>query len=118
MAAIKADKKLTLHDCTKADLIWIINRVLQMTTLQNADHYINRALSDLRFEKERKAIDEAEKISEQSRQKWQEYIDILAPYDGKPIKDIPLDVLKRAQMVYDEALVLDRKWSKCMGLEG
>lgn len=111
-------KELSLGDCTKADLIWIIKRVLQMTTLNNADYYINRALSDLSFEKEKKTIDEAEKIAEQSKQKWQEYIDILAPYDGKPIRDIPLDVLERAARVYDEALALDEKWTKKMGLEG
>lgn len=115
---MKPHKKLTLHDCTKADLIWIINRVLQMTTLNNADYYINRALSDLGFEKEKKEIDKAEQIADQSKQKWDEYIAILAQCDGKPIKDIPLDVLTRAQRVYDEALALDKKWIKLMGLEG
>lgn len=37
---MKPHKKMTLNDCTKADLIWIINRVLQMTTLNKADYYI------------------------------------------------------------------------------
>lgn len=114
---MKTNKRLVLQDCTKADLIWIINRVLQMTTFNNADYYINRALSDLRYEKENKEIDEAEKIAEQSRKKWDEYLAILAPYDGKPIKDIPLDVLTRAQSVYEEAIELDKKWNKIMRLE-
>ena len=114
---MKPHKKLTLNDCTKADLIWIINRVLQMTTLNKADYYINRALSDLSFEKENKAFNEAEKVNNQCKQKWDEYIAILAPYDGKPIKDIPLDVLHRAQVVYDEAVALDKKWTKLLGLE-
>ena len=111
-------EKLTLNDCTKADLIWVINRALQMASFGKGDYYIRRALSDLAYEKERKALDESEKIAEQSRHKWQEYTDILAPYDGKPIKDIPLDVLTRAQNVYDEAIALDKKWSKIMRLEG
>ena len=42
MSELKPSKKLTLHDCTKADLIWIINRVLQMTTLNNADYYMDK----------------------------------------------------------------------------
>jgi len=109
-------KKLTLHDCTKADLIWIIHRVLQMTSFNNHDHYINRALSDLSYEKEKKMLDEAQRISDQSKQKWDEYIAILSPYDGKPIKDIPVDVLNRAASAYNEALVLDKKWTKMMGL--
>ena len=111
-------KKLTLHDCTKADLIWIINRVLQMTTFNNFDHYINRALSDLSYEKEKKAIDQAGQIANQAKQKWDEYIAILTPYDGKPIKDIPLDVLVEAQRVYEEALALDKKWEQNHGMWG
>ena len=114
---MKTNKRLVLQDCTKSDLIWIINRVLQMTTFNKDDYYINRALSDLRYEKENKAIDEAEKIAEQSRKKWDEYLAILVPYDGKPFKDIPLDVLTRAQSVYDEAIALDKKWIKIMRLE-
>lgn len=111
-------KRLTLQDCTKSDLIWIINRVLHMTAFNNAAYYINRALSDLSFEKEKQAFDEANKIAEQSKRKWDEYIAILALYDGKPIKDIPLDVLGKAQNVYKEALVLDKKWNKLMGIVG
>ena len=109
--------KLTLQKCTKEDLIWIINRVLQMTTLNNADYYIRRALSDLNYEKEKKKYAEAEKCGQRSSAKWQEYIDLLKPYDGKPIKDIPLDILVRAQKVYEEAIVLDKKWNKLMGVE-
>lgn len=108
---MKPHKKLTLNDCTKADLIWIVKRILQMTTLNNADYYMNRALSELAFEKERKDLEEAEKVAEQCRQKWQEYIDILAQFDGKKIMDIPMDVIAKAQKVYDEAIALDKKWS-------
>lgn len=115
---MKPHKKLTLNDCTKADLIWIVKRVLQMTTLNNADYYLNMALSDLAYEKKRKDFEEAEKVVEQSHQKWQEYIDILAPYDGKPIKDIPMDVLTKAQKVHDEAIALDKKWSLLLRVEG
>lgn len=115
---MKPHKKLTLNNCTKADLIWIINRVLQMTTLNKADYYIERALSELTFEKERKDLEEAEKVAEQSAQKWQEYIDILASFDGKKIMDIPMDVIAKAQKVHDEAIALDKKWSLLLGVEG
>ncbi len=114
---MKPHKKLTLNDCTKADLIWIVERVLQMTTLNNADYYLNRALSDLAYEKKRKCLEEAEKVAEQHRQKCQEYIDILAPYDGKPVTDVPMDVLTKAKKAYDESVALDKKWSLLLGLE-
>ena len=111
-------KKLTLNQCTREDLIWIINRILQRTSFNNQDYELLRALNDLEYEKEKQQIAEADRIGKQSKQKWDEYIAILAPYDGKPIKDIPLEVLTKAQRVYDEAIALDKKWSKMMGLEG
>ena len=111
-------KRLTLQDCTKEDLIWIINRVLHMVSFNNADYYIKRALSDLSFEKEKQALDEADKIAEQSKQKWDEYLDVLAPYNGTLIKDIPQNVLKKAQSAYNEAIALDKKWNKMMGIVG
>lgn len=110
-------KNLTLNKCTREDLIWIINRILQRTSFNNQDYELMRALNDLEYEKEKRQIAEADRIGDQSKQKWGEYIAILDQCDGKPIKDIPPDVLTRAQRVYDEALALDKKWSKLMGLE-
>lgn len=110
-----AKDNITLNECTKADLIWIIKRILQMTAFGSQNHYLMRALADLNYEKEKQALDDAEKIAALADQCRMEYIEILAPYDGKPIKDIPLEILDKAAEAMDTAQALDKKWNKLMG---
>ena len=52
-------KKLTLNTCTKTDLLWIINRILQRTAPFNQDYELLRALNDLAYEKEKQQIGKA-----------------------------------------------------------
>ncbi len=109
--------RITLNECTKADLRWIINRILQMTTLSNRDHYLQRALSDLWYEKEKQRIDDADKFLEVSNEKVSEYIRLMEPYEGKPLTEIPVNVRKKAIQLLKETEEADKKWRKLMGLK-
>ncbi len=60
-------------------------------------------------------IGEAKRISDYAFQKRQEYIDLLAPYEGKLLSDIPASVLEKADSAMKEAQKADRKWNKIMG---
>lgn len=111
-------KKLTLNTCTKADLLWIINRILQRTAPLNQDYELLRALNDLAYEKERRQLDKADQYGQVAYQKRQEYSDLLRPYDGTPIKDIPQEVLEKAYALLEEAAAADKKFAKLIGLEG
>ena len=82
---------MKLKDCTKAELIFVIKR-LQLYSLSDG-HYIQLALRDVEAERDRRKFDEAKRLSNYSFQKRQEYIDLLAPYDGKRLVDIPASVL-------------------------
>lgn len=104
---------MRLKDCTKDELIFVIKR-LQMYSLSDG-HYIQLALRDVGEERERKKMDEARKIADYAFQKRQEYIDLLAPYEGKPLSDIPASVLEKADSAMKEAQKADRKWNKIMG---
>lgn len=84
---------MKLKDCTKAELIFVIKR-LQLYSLSDG-HYIQLALRDVGEERERKKMDEARKAADYAFQKRQEYIDLLAPYEGKRLVDIPDSVLKK-----------------------
>lgn len=112
-----ANKKLRLKDCNKDDLIWVINRILQRTCLDNRDIELERALNDLWYEKEKERINKSEKLAEVAKQKWDEYIDILKPYDGCKLIDIPVNIVEKATKAYNDALSADKKWMKIMGLE-
>ena len=113
------NKKTTeqqLRACSKDDLIWIIKRVLLMTTLTDWDYYVSRALGDLRYEKDRRKLNKADEYADLSYKKRLEYIELLSPYDGVPFKDIPLDVLQKADKAMNEAQAADKKWNKLMGI--
>ena len=101
-------------DCTKDELIFVIKR-LQMYSLSDG-HYIQLALRDVGEERERKKMDEARKIADYAFQKRQEYIDLLAPYEGKRLVDIPDSVFKKADAAMREAKKADRRWNKIMGI--
>lgn len=109
----KAKKMPDLNKYSKEDLIWIINRMSAF----GDDWSLKEALRNLEYDKDMKRIREAEEIAEQSHKLRQEYIDLLMPYDGKSINEIPLDILEKASAAMKKAQSLDKKWNKLMGLE-
>lgn len=108
-----ADKMPNLKKYSKEDLIYIINRMSAF----GYDYGLYEAINMLKLDKDMKRINEAEKIAEQSHQLRQEYIDLLMPFDGKSINEIPLDILEKASAAMKKAQSLDKKWSKLMGVE-
>lgn len=108
---------ITLNECTKADLRWIINRILQMTAFGRGDYYLNRALGDLWYEKEKQRIDEGDKYLEISNDKLREYIRLMEPYKGKPLNEIPVNVRKKGVQLLKETEEADKKWRKSLGLK-
>ena len=96
---------MTLTSCTKEELIFVIERLQLYNPSQS--HFVQRALNDVEMRREEKKIDEAERISAYSFQKRQEYIDLLAPYEGKRLVDIPASVLKKADAAMRETQKAD-----------
>ncbi len=106
---------MTLKDCTKEELIFIIKR-LQFYSFSGGSYYVDRALRDVEYERESKRLAEAKRLSSHAAQKLQEYIDLLAPYEGKRIIDIPDSVIKKADVAMKAAQAADSKWDKLMGI--
>lgn len=109
----KTKKTPDLEKYSKEDLIWIIKRMSAF-----GDNWsLGSALRELEYTKDMERIREAEKIAKQSHKLWQEYIDLLMPYDGKSINEIPIDVLEKASAAMKQAQSLDKKWNKLMGVK-
>ncbi len=104
---------MTLKDCTKAELLWLIDWMCTHSMFRH-DLEIERALNDLEFERTRKRLDEARRLHEKSARLRRQYVELLTPYEGKPILDVPADVLDHASAILEEAQVLDKKWSRLM----
>lgn len=109
---------MTLAQCTKDDLLWLIDRILQMCCLNQREYYLARALEDLRYHKEKARIAEAEKFSKIADAKREEYLEILRPYDGKKLTEVPLSVLEKADRARAAADAAERKFVKLVGLSG
>lgn len=103
---------MTLSQCSKADLLWILKRLSI-----RCKYDIDRALIDLAYEKEKERIAEAEKYSQLAYQKHMERYDLLKPYADASVADIPRLVLKKAQALFEEAEEADKKFAKLMDLE-
>lgn len=109
-------KSLTLNDCSKADLRWLVDRLLKLaTTSENREYYLSHALDDLQFKKEMDCLHRRKKLSGLATEKRQEYSDIMTPYIGKPLSSIPLDVAERAREALRIAEEADAKWAKLTG---
>lgn len=108
---------MTLKGCTKEELIFVIEQ-FKFHCGSSGEYYLARALSDVEMKREEKKLAEAGRISDYAYQKRQEYIDLLAPYEGKRLVDIPATVLKKADAAMREAQEADRKWNKIMGISG
>lgn len=98
-------------------MIFIIER-MKLHLFSTGDYYLSMALMDVEQAREEKKLEEARQISAYAYQKRQEYIDLMAPYDGKRLVDIPSSVLKKADAAMREAQKADRKWNKIMGISG
>lgn len=106
---------MTLKDCTKAELLWIIDWLCNHSMFRH-DLEIKRALNALEYEQEQRKLDEADRLNEESARLRQQYVELLTPYEGKPILDIPADVLDHASAILEEAQALEEKWNRLMKL--
>lgn len=99
-----------LEKYSKADLIWIINRLCTRGSIR--EHDIFCAIRDLWVHKEMQRIEAADRYADLAFKKQQEYIELMKPYDGKLIKDIPKDVLNRAYQLADDIRRANSMWMK------
>ena len=106
---------LTLGDCTKADLLWIIKYMIRFGG--SDDYYLQRALNQLWYEKEKQRIDEGDKYLEISNAKLSEYFSLMQQHQGKSFLEIPDGVLEKAAQLLKEAEAADKKWRKSLGLK-
>lgn len=104
---------MTLSQCSKADLIWIINRLAQGPVGRNQ---VSSAMANLAYHKSMAALEKADGYAQLAAEKRQQYIDLLTPYTGMSFADIPLDVLDKAKQLLDAAEAADERWEKYMKL--
>lgn len=107
---------MTLNDCTRAELLFVIDS-LKRHHFSNGDYYLSLALLEVEAMREERSLTDAAKYSFLSSEKRQAYIQLMKPYEGCPIGEIPHSVFARGKKLLDEAHEADRKWAKLMGVK-
>ena len=105
---------MNLSDCTKADLLWIIKT---MCKYDLSDLSLQRALNDLEWEKEQDRLARADQALQTASAASQRYIELLKPYEGMPLMDVPMDILQQADAAMAESRAANKQWAKLMGVK-
>ena len=95
-------------DLTKAELL----QVVEMLAMETGPYYLNRVLRHIEMQRNDVFIEKSEKLIDEESQHYNNYFDLIRPYEGKPIKDIPIDVLKRAQSELAKAQAAGKEWNR------
>lgn len=98
---------MTVKDCTKDELIYIIDRLTLL------DKYrLNTILHEVEYNRIKKKLAESERWSQISDSCRQKYIEILKKHEGKKVVDIPLSELKKAEQLLKDAEKADKEYTK------
>lgn len=103
-----------LQKLSKADLIWLILEYEKHTLGYPS---LDVLLSDLQYKKEKDNINRCEQLAAKAQANRDEYIYLISPYVGKPILDIPKNVLDRAMKLLKEADAADKEWYRLGGIK-
>ena len=107
---------MTLNQCTKEELIFIINKMAlrHCFTKEQRQAEIDRQLSDVVYQRQQKLLEVADSWSKISTDNRQKYLEIIVPYEGRKLLDIPIDIIKQAESFLKAAQYADKKWDECM----
>lgn len=114
MAVSIANVTAKLQKLSKEDLIWCI---LEYEKRSLGYPSVNAILADLKFKKDMDNIDRCDMLSKKAHGKRMEYCELLKPYDGKLIAEIPQQVLDQAAELLREADAADKEWFRLSGIK-
>ena len=101
----------------KDDLIFIINRSLSYAVPFDPNYYIEKAIVDLQYEKDLARISEAEEYGNLADKKRAECVNLLQPYAGVAVIDIPHGVLAKADALMREAQEADKRFMELLRMD-
>lgn len=99
---------MTLEQCNKEQLIFIINRLLRF--YGGAKYHINMALADIEQQPDVKKIEEAEAWADAADKKRQEYVSLLSNEGSK----LTLETIRKANKLIKLADQADKKYIELM----
>ena len=95
-------------DLTKAELL----QVVEMLAFGENKYYLDRALGRIEMQRNDAYYERCQKLVVEESQHCNNYFDLLRPYKGKPIEDVPSDVWKQAQAEWAKARAAGQEWNR------
>jgi acyl-CoA reductase-like NAD-dependent aldehyde dehydrogenase len=99
-------------DLTKAELLQVVEMLAEAAN----EYYLDRALGRIEMQRNDAHYARCKKLIDEERRHTEAYFELLRPYDGQPITNIPLDVAKRAQAEWEKARSAGKEWDKLNGI--
>ena len=100
-------------DLTKAELL----QVVEMLAFGENKYYLDRALGRIEMQRNDAHFERCRKLIDEEQKHYAAYFDLLRPYEGKPIVDVPQDVLEQAQAEFDKARAAGQEWNRRNGIK-
>lgn len=95
-------------DLTKAELL----QVVEMLVLEAGQYWLDLAVVRIEMQRNDAHIEKSKKLIEEEQQHYDNYFEILRPYDGDPLGNIPVDVVIQAQSELAKALAAGKEWNR------
>lgn len=100
-------------DLTKAELL----QVVEMLAEAAGEYYLDRVLGRIKMQRNDAHHERCVKLIDEEQKHYAAYFDLLRPYEGKPITDIPRDVMNRALSELDKAQAAGKEWNRWNGIK-
>lgn len=95
-------------DLTKAELLQVVEMLAEATN----EYYLDCALERIKMQRNDAHHERCMKLIDEEQKHYAAYFDLLRPYEGKPIVDVPPDVLEQAQAELDKARAAGKEWNR------
>lgn len=114
MASSSNSTAAKLQKLSKADLIWCI---LEYEKHSLGWPSVDSILAELKHKKNIENIDRCETLAKKAHDKRMAYCELIAPYEGKPIAEMPKQVFEKAIELLREAEAADDEWFRLSGIK-
>lgn len=95
-------------DLTKAELLQVVEMLAEVAS----GYYLDRALGRIEMQRNDAYYTRCRKLIDEENKHYVAYLDLLKPYDGHPLKAVPLDIVKKAQAELEKAQAAGEEWNK------
>ena len=98
---------MTVKECTKDELIFVIKRLTWLD-----EFHLNSILNEVEYNRVKKKLAEAERWNQVADSCRQKYIEIMKRHEGMKLTDVPIREFKEAEQLLKDAEKADKEYDK------